>query len=407
MQETGKQEIVSKLYLVRAILSEISRKRDSMEKFKIAQKEIELTQFKSKKEQKLSEMNNLIQEKKESLSFLHEEKSRLKENLKDKENQRGKVKAEKEKIENSKPMDFWGKLITVIILCGIPDVISYFLGKWWITADHSFWVGCLFFPMAVLSCLWTIFWIIAFILPEENKDTKKHESELCKIEIDIGVIENNIKAKDNAVLETSKKIQELEVLYREMSLKLNAEEACELKLFNEERKRKIDETEKSIIELVDETDMLYKCLKNNLLLDERDWQHLDLIIYEVETGRADSIKEALQQADQYIRHNELMQVMETATQAICVTIRESISELSSSIGAHLSGIKRGMSELKGEISELRISQEKMNSAFDTLLDEQEMTNALLEKSNVSSKQLADDISRMRWLRDQEFFKKGI
>ncbi len=37
------------------------------------------------------------------------------------------------------------------------------------------------------------------------------------------------------------------------------------------------------------------------LLDERDWPHLDLVIYQLETGRADSIKEALHQVDRELQ----------------------------------------------------------------------------------------------------------
>lgn len=393
MSAMEKQEIVSKLYLIRSVLSKISLKRDLVEKLKVEKKKIELAEFdyESDKE-KMFMIAQELSDKKEELELLNEETPKLKEDLE-------KVKAEKEKKENEKPMGFFGKLVAVLVADILPVIISYFLGKWWINTDRSFWVGCLFFPIAVLTAIWTLILLIGFFSSEE-KTTEKEKEKISSLNEQI---EKNEK-KASVLLE------EIEELYESLEaeeIKIEAEKACALDVFNQEKERKTDEKNRDIVEVVDETAELYDFVKSIDCIDSRDWKILDVIIYELETGRADTIKEALQRADEYIRHEALMAAMEVAMIAICKTVRESISELSSNISSQIAGLRKDVSSLNEGISELRDSQERMNTAFDSLLNEQEMTNALLEKANVSSQQLAADVERMRWLRDQEFSRNGI
>ena len=150
--------------------------------------------------------------------------------------------------------------------------------------------------------------------------------------------------------------------------------------------------------IVSETEHLLNFLRNDMkmVLDERDWKNLDLIIYELETGRADSIKEALQQADLMIRHNEMSQMMQTATEAICKSIQSGMTD-----------IRRGMTNILRSINMQIEAQERsareISNKFDDMLDAQKLSNALQEKANISSVQLADDISRIRELKNWEYY----
>ena len=163
-----------------------------------------------------------------------------------------------------------------------------------------------------------------------------------------------------------------------------------------ERDITIQNIKAQIKTLVEDNQDMHTCAENSIPLDERDWKNLDLIIYELETGRADTIKEALQQADLYVRHGEIIKVMENATTAICSSIRDNIGRLSSSINFALS-------EIRYDLADINQSNREMSAKLDTMIDSQELSNALLKKADVSSEKLAESVSRIRQLKDYEHF----
>ena len=166
--------------------------------------------------------------------------------------------------------------------------------------------------------------------------------------------------------------------------------------FNNEKKEKILSIRKNIKSLQSNTRTLYRQLKNSIL-DERDWENLDIIIYELETGRADTIKEALQQTDLLIRHNEIKQAIGKASEAICNTIQQSMSEISFSI-------ERNMLRIHDDFISLSEDQRRIQQSLQDVVSAQELSNALKEKANVSSAQLAADVKRLRELEDYKFYR---
>ena len=70
----------------------------------------------------------------------------------------------------------------------------------------------------------------------------------------------------------------------------------------------------------------------NKMLDERDWQYLDFIIYYLETGRAESIKEALQLLDAEKRTDRIVGAIKEAAESICSTIERVASRISVQLG---------------------------------------------------------------------------
>ena len=118
---------------------------------------------------------------------------------------------------------------------------------------------------------------------------------------------------------------------------------------------------------------------------------MDIIIFELETGRAESMKEALQQADLAARHNEIKKTIVMAASAVAHSITSSIEALSRSIEYQL-----------GEISS---NQTDIKNALGRIANAQELNNALLTKANVSSEQLAKDMERIRYIEDQKYYGK--
>ena len=98
----------------------------------------------------------------------------------------------------------------------------------------------------------------------------------------------------------------------------------------------------------------------------------------------------------YVRHGEIIKVMENATTVICSSIKENIGRLSSSINFALS-------EIRYDLADINQSNREMSAKLDTMIDSQELSNALLKKADVSSEKLADSVSRIRQLKDYEHF----
>lgn len=100
---------------------------------------------------------------------------------------------------------------------------------------------------------------------------------------------------------------------------------------------------------------IYSSLESQFscILDTRDWESLDFIIYLLETGRAESVKEALQQLDFHRQTDKIAEAVNNASRSICdristanKDIEKAIEECASKVEAQLLGINgrlRGMS----------------------------------------------------------------
>ena len=271
---------------------------------------------------------------------------------------------------------------------------------------------------------------------------KNSASEICKISSerrvvynilcdkareemkDKRIVEHNLKMEEKnqefkkqlSLWEEQVKVWEEEVKAWEEEQRIWEEGKANFELekadFYSQKENTIKVANDDITSLVIESEIIYKVLKNDMrtVLDERDWKHLDLIIYELETGRADTIKEALQQADLYIRHGELKQMITTATLGICSTIQSSIAELSSSISTSLASLNVNLSELRYDMNEINRINSKINIQFNeklsNLISSQELTNSLIEKSNISSKKMIEDIARMKHIQNEHYLRNN-
>lgn len=131
------------------------------------------------------------------------------------------------------------------------------------------------------------------------------------------------------------------------------------------------------------------------VLDERDWKNLDLIIFILETHRADTLKEALQQVDMYRHTEKIARAIENASLAICNTIRQESDRISLAIGNCVDTIN---SRLQIIADNQNVLSKELNSVNDNIkksINATELQNALIAKSNETSEQMAMDIARIR------------
>ncbi len=162
---------------------------------------------------------------------------------------------------------------------------------------------------------------------------------------------------------------------------------------------------------------LYK--EYNSIIDARDWKHLDLIIFYYETGRADTLKEALQQVDRQVQTDEIIKAIDKASKDICNTIRKSMQELSNQMTSCFNQLsvqlnvqhQETMAQLKNINNNITTLNENVNSLKDTIKDGNAiledlssnmskisnatyLQNALLEKISIGSMSLDKDTTFM-------------
>lgn len=134
------------------------------------------------------------------------------------------------------------------------------------------------------------------------------------------------------------------------------------------------------------------------LIDYRDWENVDLLIYYFETGRADDIKEALQLVDRQRQTDQISQALLVAAQAICKTVHVSMTMLGNTFTKALDKLSYRLSVQQNELlNSMQAQSESMKQAMSDNLSEQlksqKMTQALLDRINISSGKLAEMTER--------------
>ena len=169
------------------------------------------------------------------------------------------------------------------------------------------------------------------------------------------------------------------------------------------------------------SEQLYSALVNqfNSTLDCRDWKHIDLIIFYYETGRADTLKECLQQVDRQVQTDAIIKEIRSASKNICNSITNSISRLQQEmvvcfdklsvqldsqhkeIMNKLTSIDKSIAKLNDGVETLNNSIKDGNAIMSELSDNMSkiseatyLQNALLEKISVDSMSLVRDTHYM-------------
>lgn len=155
------------------------------------------------------------------------------------------------------------------------------------------------------------------------------------------------------------------------------------------------------------TEALHK--QFDTLLTEADWKNVDLLIFYLNTGRADSLKEALLLVDKQRQTDQLESAIRSAADHIVDTIRDSTYRLGAVITrsmARLSNqIKTYHSELltstnrtadllesmAGSINRLDDRMLELKGQGEVLIEAEALNAALLQKANKSSDELMHEL----------------
>ncbi|MGN0818757.1 MAG: hypothetical protein ACI4L9_07285 [Candidatus Coproplasma sp.] len=412
--EENKVKVLSELYSVRSVLSVVSKNEDEVQN--IIDEEIEPQRQTTEKIEKQNNSlrgyierncrNELIYKNK--ISACQKQIQEIEESI----NQNTGLIAEcNDKIEKVKKV-FWKDVIvktlwwmlilfipTVFVLGGLGGVLIANLA-------YSSGNPALTITLSVIVCI--LIWILVSFLFQlkslkENKDIIKDNKKKIeeteelndKLKIEIQDIEKQIEEYNSELgrsgVYTQEGLQKIKEIEREEKrieeIKANINQCVERINVIKGKSEKIIEKARNI----------YK------LLDLRDWINVDLIIFYYETGRADTIKEALYQVDRERQNQSLVSALHIASESICKTVYYSIAALSESLNRSFEMLA---SEIKYQNEQTRIEFEKNIQKSNMLLERQseetarlaqincsaqELNKALLEKISVSSDRLVEDM----------------
>ncbi len=121
------------------------------------------------------------------------------------------------------------------------------------------------------------------------------------------------------------------------------------------------------------------------ILDERDWQNVDLVIYYLEMRRADTIKEALQLVDRELQTQRIENLICSATQSIVNTLEAGFSAMQQSLAIVYNGLSQQLSGISSQLS----------NVSSTIVNSQVMNQALIAKMNVTSNQMVKELKEIK------------
>ena len=152
-----------------------------------------------------------------------------------------------------------------------------------------------------------------------------------------------------------------------------------------------------LIEQTNNCTIIHSALKRQYgkFLDPRDWQHVDLLIFYFETGRVETLKEALLYVDKQVQTDTIVHAIQTATAEINRTINQNTYKLAQIIGSGISLLSSQVGQVL-QAQNIQITQlEKLTAQTSQLVSSQNMMQALQEKSSTPSPQMAEDMHYVR------------
>jgi hypothetical protein len=153
--------------------------------------------------------------------------------------------------------------------------------------------------------------------------------------------------------------------------------------------------EKKLQEYKERSQEIYTALVQDYddVLERRDWANLDYIIYVYETGRADALMSALHLLDEEKCHEGILAAINYASAEISQNIRSSIEIMGERLAMNMQTlgdrIEANGRKTREAIAGASAEASRYASALNSSITVQ---NALLEKSNVTSAQLAGDVN---------------
>ena len=366
-----REETLGKLYALRAGLSYIAQEVAPIYQEEGDLRPYELVDFSNEKLRKnltlgqRKKYEELMQIKRKS-----EEKTAIKKEIETKE----KDLTTHSKEKNASKALFvvgmiFGVLLGLIALASAGVVVAFVI--MWFTGDTLFWQSLVGVGAGVVGVL--LFGGAAALLINKLLESDYIENK------------DLIKYVKSSIEEGKEKIVECETAEKELA-KIREE--------REQKRRKLAEHKR---EVAKRTRPIYYALKESTesFISERDWENLDLVIYYFDTGRADTIKEALQLVDRQKQTDMIVNAIRQASSEITTMIVTATRAVISAVDVACEQICSRLDSIDSNIGKLNASIDANTAATASLVSATQLQNALMAQANRTSAQLASDVSYLK------------
>lgn len=386
-----KNEILAQLYAIKAGLSIISQEKDKI----------------AGAEKKLNNIQQEIDSRKSQIAKCDQELTNVKEAINLSQNIPLTISASKRTVDIKKGPYIWGGIAF--------GFFAFLIIAFIIVADRieDYGIGSLIIWLAaIVGAI-----IGAFVFGAIHKKDVANEQAKAEQEWqdEVAKARNQHKQRNQTLIDNANKSiatitatrtslqQELDTLTEKFN--------NQLQIFNEQKDLSIG-LAKTVYEAL--------IAEYATLLDPRDWKNIDFIIFYYETGRVDTIKEALIHVDQQRQTDTVAKAIKQASAEISSTINTSMTmlrgDLNSCFGALSSQLDKSMQiqlqaiqqsnvalgALSGSVGELG---SKLQTSLNALGNEQALTNALLDKVATSSDALVNDLNYVMGYKAPYYLKK--
>jgi len=148
-------------------------------------------------------------------------------------------------------------------------------------------------------------------------------------------------------------------------------------------KQKINKLKNICDIILSESAKINKELENEFgsIIDKRDWEHVDYVIFCLETGRSDNIKESLFFTDNKNRHNEMKSTITALGEYLSNSIAENISKLGYGFASSINNLKGVITKHQDTINR------QMDSYLSNISSNINESKSLLNQINTSNKEI--------------------
>ena len=405
MEEQSKKEALAKLYTLRAGLSVISQKKDAVTQTlqsrdcslrALEEENVSLNKERAAAKKKLNEIKHEIdfQAKPECED---REKSDLHILTCKRQVERSNQELKSAKRETAIHIFFLVLFFAAAVVCGI----IYAVNRQTSLLICTIVFACLtvISPYGIiimideLSMCWDAEGFFLFFRPW-----------LIYEDVDMGLAKRSVERSETTLKEAEARFESMKASQPTFVTRIHEIENSLAEKKNDAKAVQV-QAEKKSQPFLEQSGVIDRALVDNFseFLDPRDWKYLDLIIFYLETGRADSIKEALQQVDREAQTDRIVGAVQTAGENITQSIESGLASLKSGMVQCFSVLSEQIAQSAEQqmigLAMVSGQMQKLSGQLGDLSQQVQsgMQAALKEKSSSPSSQLMDDVRYMRTL----------
>lgn len=130
------------------------------------------------------------------------------------------------------------------------------------------------------------------------------------------------------------------------------------------------------------------------IIDIRDWSNVDMLIYSLETKRAETMKEAFAIVDSERRMERLTAAIDYASKEVCRTLNSAFNRTNRLIENGFSKLCTSLSAMEYQMASMHNDFKQQSSYLSSIVTQNNFQNALIQQSNVSTAEMSKNIQEI-------------